>query len=234
MCVGSGGGAPVGMGTYAISAHDSNNVIWKNCTQSNFYADDGVNFRREVWSIMGSSGCKNLTYDNSLLSRLDAHAGMYNATITDSTLVTVALSGGGELKVENAHVYGNTLIEMRGDYGSSWNGKIHVKNLTLHNTDSPSVFRCSWFNHDFGYETHLPSEIIIDGLTLTNPADVNIFPPRYIEQTANAHKDTVDGQPNLNKTAPPMRIVIRNNKGGYKFIKPDTEFFKDTEFIIEN
>ena len=123
---------------------------------------------------------------------------------------------------------------MRGDYGSSWNGKIHVKNVTLHNGDSATIFRCSWYNHDFGFNTYVPEEIIIDGLTLTTPADINIFPAKYVEQISNAHLDEIDGKPNLNKTRAPKRIVIKNNKGGYKYILPDTEFFKNTELIIED
>ena len=233
MCVGSGGGAPVGMGTYAISAHDANKVTWRRCSQSNFFTPDGK-VRRYIWDIMGSSGCKNLSYEDSLLSRLDAHAGMYNANVSHSTLTCIALSGGGDLKVENSDVYSNTLIEMRSDYGSSWNGKIYVKDVTMHNSDVACIFRCGWFNHDFGFKTHVPEEIVIDGLRLTTPTDIHIFPEKYVERIAQAHLDEIDGEPNLNKTAPPKRIVIKNNKGKYKFIIPDNEFFKNTEFIIED
>jgi len=234
MCVGAGGGAPVGMGTYAISAHDSNKVLWKNCIQSNFFADDGKSRRYGIWDIMGSSGCKNLAYEDSLLSRFDAHADMYNARVVNSTVSWLAIGGGGDFNIENCKVYADTLIEMRGDYGSSWNGKIQIKNVTLHNSDEPHLFRCSWVNHDFGIPTYVPEEIIIDGLELTLPKDINIFPARYIEQISKAHLDEIDGVPNLNKTKPPKRIIIRNNRGGYKFILPDTEFFKNTKLIIED
>ena len=227
-------GAKVGMGTYGISAHDSNNVVWKNCIQSNFYADDGVTRRRGVWDIMGSSGCKNLAYIDSTLARLDAHAGMYNARIINSKVWTIALSGGGTLEVINSHVYCGSLIEMRSDYGSSWDGKITVKDVTMHTDTPPTLFSCGWYNHDFGLETHIPEEIIIDNLTLTTPNDVNIFPARYIEQIRYAHLDEIDGKPNLNKTTPPKRIIVKNNKNGYKFIMPDTEFFSETELIVED
>ena len=234
MCVGRGGGDPVGMGTYAISAHDSNKVTWKNCTQSNFYVEGTKNRTYGFWDIMGSSGCKNLTYENSLLSRMDAHAGIYNVRLTNSALWTIALTGGGDLEVENCEVHCNTLIEMRSDYGSSWKGKIHVKNLELVNNGEVSIFRCGWVNHDFGYPTYCPEEIIIDGLTLKNPCDINIFPKAYVERIANALLDEIDGKPNVNKTTPPKRIIIRNNKAGYKYILPDTDFFKNTELIIED
>ena len=66
-CVGAGGGAPVGMGTYALSIGSSNNILMKNCTQTNFFADDGVSYRNGIWGIMGSSYCKNLVYEDSVL-----------------------------------------------------------------------------------------------------------------------------------------------------------------------
>ena len=159
---------------------------------------------------------------------------MYNANASHSTLTCIALSGGGNLNVDSCEIYSNTLIEMRSDYGSSWNGKIYVKDVTMHNSDVACIFRCGWFNHDFGFPTHVPEEIVIDGLRLTTPTDIHIFPEKYVERIAQAHLDEIDGEPNLNKTAPPKRIVIKNNKGKYKFIIPDNEFFKNTEFIIED
>lgn len=233
MCVGSGGGAPVGMGTYAICAHDSNKVLWKNCIQSNFFSDDGKSRRLGVWDIMGSSGCKNLAYENSLLSRFDAHGDMYNSRVFNSTVSWIAIGGGGDLNIENSEVYSNTLIEMRGDYGSSWDGKIVIKNVTMHNTEEPHIFRCSWVNHDFGIQTYIPEEIIIDGLMLKTPGDVHIFPEKYIEQISNAALDEIDGKPNLNKTKPPKKIIIRNNTQGLKFIKPNNEYFKNTQIVEE-
>ena len=235
-CVGSGGGAPVGMGTYAISANSCNNVIWRNCKQSNFFADDGVSYRSGIWGIMGSSYSKNLAYENCILSRFDAHAGVYNSRIINSTIASFRIIGGGDIHIENCHLYSNLLIGLREDYGSTWNGRILVKDLTVHNgaDQETNLVYGQWYNHNFGYPTYIPYEVVIDGLTLTNPTDVNIFTKKFVEQSKNAHLDEIDGVPNVNKMTPPTRIVIKNNKNGYKFIKPESEFFKNTEFIIED
>ena len=232
-CVGSGGGEPVGMGTYAISADNCNNIVWRNCTQSNFFADDGVSYRTGIWGIMGSSYSKNLAYENSILSRFDAHAGVYNARIVNSTLASFRIIGGGDITIENCHIYTDTMIGLREDYGSTWNGRILVKDVTLHNPGKANLIYGLWYNHNFGYPTYIPYEIVIDGLTLTNPCAVNIFTERFVEQSKNAVKDEVNGEPNENKMQPPKRIVIKNNKNGYNFIKPDSEFFANTEFIVE-
>ena len=47
------------------------------------------------WGIAGSSYCKNMTYDGCMLSRFDAHAGIYNGKIINSTINAVEIIGGG-------------------------------------------------------------------------------------------------------------------------------------------
>ena len=232
-CVGAGGGSPVGMGTYAINASTGNNIVWRNCKQSNFFLEDGVTVNEECWGIMGSSYCKNLAYENCVLNRFDAHAGVYNSKIKDSYVECFRIIGGGDILVENTHIYNNLLIGMREDYGSTWNGRIIIKDVTMHNTDEAFLLYGLWYNHDFGYPTYVPEEVIIDGLKLTKKTDINIFTKKFVQRSADALKDEIDGKPNLNKMTPPKRIIIKNNSEHYNFIKPESDFFKDTEYIIE-
>ena len=233
-CVGAGGGNPVGMGTYAINASTCNNIVWKNCIQSNFYNEDGVTVNDDVWGIMGSSYSKNLVYEDCILNRFDAHAGVYNSKIINSRVQDFRIIGGGEILIENTHLYNNLLISMREDYGSTWNGRVILKDVTIHNTSEPYLVYGLWYNHDFGYPTYVPEEIIIDGLKLTKKTDINIFTKKFVAQSANALLDEVDGKSNVNKMTPPKRIIIKNNRDNYNFIKPDSEFFKDTEYITED
>ena len=140
----------------------------------------------------------------------------------------------GDIVIDNCHIYTTTLIGLREDYGSTWNGRILLKDVTIHNSAAETnLVYGQWYNHNFGYPTFMPSEIVIDGLTLTNPGDVNIFTKKFIEQSKNAVKDEIDGNPNVNKMAAPKSIVIKNNKNGYNFIGPDSPFFKDTVITVE-
>ncbi len=233
MCVGSGGGAPVGMGTYALSIGSSNNILMKNCIETNFFEDDGVTYRANTWGIMGSNYCKNLVYEDSILSRFDAHAGVYNAKIINSTVACFRIIGGGEIRVENSHIYGDLLIGIREDYGSTWHGNVVIKDVTLHNNREPYLIYSYWYNHYFGYPTYVPESIIVDNLKITNGKTVNLFTQSFVEQSKYILDDEVDGKPNVNKMTPPKKIVIKNNHDGINYVKPETEFFKNTEFIIE-
>jgi hypothetical protein len=70
----------VSMGTYDISVNRAVNVSFVNCTQTNDIND------KEYWGIMGSNYSKNLLFNTCTLSRFDAHMGVANATIRNSTL----------------------------------------------------------------------------------------------------------------------------------------------------
>ena len=228
-------GAKVGMGTYGLSMGSSNNITFRNCTQSNFFDDDGVTPRKGVWGIQGSNKSKNLRYENCLLSRFDAHAGVRNADIINSSVQHFRIIGGGTIRVENSHVYSNLLFGLREDYGSTWRGDVIVKDVVLHNTaENPSFMYAQWSNHDFGYQTYFPETIIIDNLSIAIGKKVHMFTPPFVEQSKVILQDEIDGVPNKNKMVPPKKVIVRNNKAGLEFILPDSDFFKDTEFIFED
>ncbi|HKI89980.1 MAG TPA: hypothetical protein VKA38_13200, partial [Draconibacterium sp.] len=73
-------GKPVSMGSYDITVTRALNVSFVNCKQTNDIDD------RMYWGIIGSNYSKNLIYDNCTFSRFDAHMGVANATIRNSTL----------------------------------------------------------------------------------------------------------------------------------------------------
>lgn len=93
-------GVPVSMGTYDISVNRALNVSFVNCTQTNDIKDS------RYWGIMGSNFCKNLVYDKCTFSRFDAHMGVANATIRNSTLGHQGINaiGSGTFTVENSTI----------------------------------------------------------------------------------------------------------------------------------
>jgi len=123
---------------------------------------------------MGTNFCKNLTLDGCKLSRFDAHMGVTNATIRNSTLgyMGIKLTGFGVFTVENTTVKAADFITLRSDYGSTWDGEILIRNCRFEPTRrglSISVIDGSNDGqHDFGYTTHLPSRVVIDGLVIND------------------------------------------------------------------
>ncbi|MCF8225321.1 MAG: hypothetical protein K9J30_05540 [Bacteroidales bacterium] len=158
-------GKPVPMGSYDISVNRALNVSFVNCSQTNSIDD------RIYWGIMGSNYCKNLLYDNCTFSRFDAHMGVANATIRNSTLGHMGINaiGTGTFTVENCTVRGRSLINLRRDYGSTWEGEFIIRNCVFVPSGGKPVSASliSGFNsgqHDFGYTCYMPERITIENL----------------------------------------------------------------------
>ncbi len=181
------------MGTYDLSGENVNNLTYKNCTQSNFwikmeedttihpakegevgaissmenYQIEGVAFQLH-WGIGGTNFCKNLTYENSTLSRFDAHCGLYNGKIINSTVNAMALTGKGEFVIENVIWYAasdskNVVVTPRSDYGSVWDGPIKIKDLKAYiKADrGAGLTSTNYYNWYYGYDIGFP-EITVD------------------------------------------------------------------------
>ena len=154
-------GTSVQMGTYDIGAATAVNATFLNCKQTNDITDG------DYWGIAGTNYCKNLTYDGCAFSRFDAHQGVRNATIKNSVLGHhgIKLIGMGTALIENTTVISGNFIDLREDYGSTWNGDLIIRNCKFYPTgiENNIVKAANTENHDFGYTCYMPQNIEIDG-----------------------------------------------------------------------
>ncbi len=155
------------MGTYDISLNRAMNVAFVNCRQTN-----GIN-DRAYWGIMGSNYCKNLHLDKCTFSRFDAHQGVANATIRNSTLGYMGINaiGSGKFLVENTTVCGRRFINLRPDYGSTWRGEFIIRNCVFKPAEGKLARACliggsNDGQHNFGYPCHMPARITIEKLRI--------------------------------------------------------------------
>ena len=160
-------GAQVSINTYDIPPDRALNVSFVNCRQTNDIDD------RRYWGILGSNFCKNLVYDNCTFSRFDAHMGVANATIRNSTLGHMGINaiGFGTFLVENSTIRGGSFINLRSDYGSTWQGEFIIRNCVFipsgGRSTSASLIGGSYSGqHDFGYTCYMPEKITIEGLKI--------------------------------------------------------------------
>ncbi|WP_031530858.1 hypothetical protein [Dyadobacter crusticola] len=160
-------GKPVTMGTYDLSANRALNVSFVNCTQTNDINDN------TYWGILGSNFCKNLLYDHCTLSRFDAHQGVANATIRNSTLGHMGINaiGSGLLLIENSRIRGRSIVNLRSDYGSTWQGEVIIRNCVFVPANGKPVNAAliSGSNsgqHDFGYTCYMPEKITVENLRI--------------------------------------------------------------------
>lgn len=174
-------GNVVSQGTYDTQANHAVSVTWYGCTQGEQSITDG-----SKWGVMASNFCKNLTYDHCTLSRLDAHCGMWNASVLDSQIQTLSCIGGGTLTLKNVVKYGNTIVSLRTDYGSTWNGDVVIDGLEVVNTaETVTLLSGAWYAHDFGYPCHLPTNISIRNLTFRSTVSTFLLYSKNIAKTGS-------------------------------------------------
>lgn len=162
-----------GSGTYDLNLYNANNVTFINVIQTNFFDETRSattpNLTR-CWGIMGSNYCKNLNFEGCRLTRFDAHCGVYNASMKNCDVALIRLIGGGEFTLDGTTFYFHSSgapIQLREDYGATFNGTLTVKDCTLNSTlttiagliDAPTA------NWDNGYDTYFPN-LVIDNIKL--------------------------------------------------------------------
>ena len=182
---------PVTMGTYDIGVNRSANVTFKNCKQLNDIHDT------KLWGIMGSNYSKNILFDSVEFSRFDAHMGVANATIKNSVLghMGINLIGSGIFLVENTKVCGANFINLRGDYGSTFEGENIIRNSEYvpgNGRPSDAVLIAGNYSgqHNFGYTCYMPRKITIDGLVIHDINPVKNYPgPKIFSAFNSAYKD---------------------------------------------
>ncbi len=229
-------GVTVSMGSYDISLSRALNVSFVNCSQTNDIND------RTYWGIMGSNYCKNLVLDNCTFSRFDAHMGVANATILNSTLGHQGINaiGNGTFTLENSTIYGRNLINLRSDYGSTWQGEFIIRNCVFvpaggSSTSASLIGGSNSGQHDFGYTCYMPERIIIENLHIddsNHPDDYN-GPAIFANFNSNMTDDSYREKFPYVRT---REVILRNvttATGKALRISDNPFMFKDVKVITE-
>ena len=194
-------GTSVTMGTYDIGAATVVNASFINCNQTNDITDN------DYWGIAGTNYCKNLVYDGCALSRFDAHQGVLNATVKNSVLGHhgIKLIGSGTALIENTTVLSDSFVDLRADYGSTWNGDMIIRNCKFYPTGVSShiINAENSEDHNFGYTCYMPQKIEIDGFYV-HRGGINYL---FTKVNPNHKKDSYNVE---YPVVPPQEITVKN------------------------
>lgn len=230
-------GGSASMGSYAYTAKKCYNIWWKGVTQSNNHDENGVTIS---CPLMGTNYCKNLGYDGCDVGSFDAHCGLYNVTIKNTSITTVNLIGDGLAYFENVTFHAGLVsgcITHRDDYGASFKGEIVIKNCIIdaHNKTEVGLINTGnyIYDHNFGYTCYLPKKVTIDGLTMVNgKADVHVFPrlEKYDDRDISV-SGANGGAGGINPYIPTEEFYI-SNADTIKFIFANTPQFKNLKVYM--
>lgn len=229
-------GKPVSMGSYDLSVYHALNVSFINCSQTNDIND------KTYWGILGSNYCKNLLYDNCTLSRFDAHQGVANATIRNSTLGHMGINaiGSGIFTVENSTIRGKSLINLRSDYGSTWQGAFVIRNCIFipnngESTKASLISGAYTGQHDFGYTCYMPERITIENLHIEDANHPTDYQGPAIFRDFNPQM-TDDSYPEKFPYIKTKEIFLKNvttASGKALRLSDNMFFFKDVKVVKE-
>lgn len=220
--------------TYDLIIDLASNIEVNNVKQDNLEDNDR-------WGITGTNYTKDITYKNCELNRIDAHSGVHNLTIENSTLgkYGIIVVGSGILNLNNVTTLSpSTLVYLRDDYGSTWNGTINIKNCNMAKAINPQIvtFYTNYDNnnqpHNYGYDLYLPN-ITIDGLTINDNNNINTKYPDICIFDNNATKTRTDNGDVRNNYILPKNIDIKNYEttSGRKIKLFSNKFYKNLNDI---
>ena len=225
-------------GTYDTTATCAVRLRYVDCVQTNDINDT------TLWGVHGSNYCKLMEYDHCRLSRFDAHQGVYNATVRNSTLGLKGFCpiGMGTLLIENSTLYANSLYSLRNDYGSHWDGELIVRNCVFKprvwNKAAP-VTLLSGTNagtHDYGYDCKMPWRVTVDGLEIDDLKDASgqqtlKYDGPYIFADFNSKNTSADYVEKYPYTVT-ERVVLRNVTSKRPLqLSPNPWMFRNTVVI---
>lgn len=169
-------GEPVRMGSYDLHA---NRVVDLKIlrTRMNHICDTSR------WGVIATNFCKNILLEDCTLSRMDTHMGVsgtYTLRRCELGYMGFNAIGRGTLTLEDATFYGNSFINLRGDYGSTWDGEILIRNCKWTPVSGEAfeyrvISMVNDGSHDFGYPCSMPTRVTIEGLFV----DDTIHPEEY-------------------------------------------------------
>ncbi len=225
-------------GTYDITAGNVNGIVYRGCIQNNFWVtvdyekgeiypatEDtpgailGMDYvslsmgQRMHWGVGGTNYCKNIEYVDSVLSRMDAHAGVYNAKVVNTDISFISLTGNGEFIMENSRwfstgsgVTNNSIIYLRNDYGSTWDGTVYMKDVKAYPEVTAAgvpetlyLLHHQYQNWYFGYKCYFPN-VYVDNLELYNRVTGEPYDPGFKVQLTTATSSLFDPDMHLSET----------------------------------
>jgi hypothetical protein len=229
-------GKPVSMGSYDLSANEVVNFTMIGCRMENICDTTR-------WGVIGANFCKNILLENCTLSRMDTHQGVSGTyTIRGCTLGHAGLNaiGRGTLTVENSTLNGRSMITLRGDYGSTWEGAIVIRNSRWIPACGAQVqpYLINAGNdgqHDFGYPCFMPREVSIDGLTIDDRQHPKDYAGPYLFTDPDGSRPSTATRPFPYRLT--ERVTLRNvttTSGNKPRLSSDAAFTASVPVIERN
>ncbi|OUM59287.1 hypothetical protein PIROE2DRAFT_63866 [Piromyces sp. E2] len=227
-------------GTYDLVFDMTSNLmidhlVHANNTNSNSHSEI-VNDK--VWGIIGSNESKNIFITNSMVNRIDTHRGIRNLYISDTVIGDkgLTLTGSNYFYAKNLIMDQSAqIIELRSDYGSSWDGVMvlnNIKYIISDRVNTPTMITSKNEQKNYGYANYFPElyvkDVIVDGKTYNCTKNVYIISFYESATTTTQYKYTLKGDINLSNIN-----FDKNSPSNALYLFKDS-FVKDKNISIDS
>ncbi len=231
------GGSITPMGTYDCQVTTSIGLKFVRVIQSRDITD------MLYWGTFASNYSRDITFDGCVISRFDAHKSVCSVTLKNSTFghQGINLIGHGTALIENCSIYARNIINLRDDYGSTWDGDIIIRNCLYYpyggvtGSDAALIGGTNTYDWDFGYTCYLPRNIVIDGLYVNDakPFTADVSPMLYANINQNYNSDSYKGKYPMVMTESVKVKGFESFSGKNLGVSTNTFMFKDLVISFE-
>ena len=181
------------MGSYECQVTNTIDLLFEGVIQSRSVNDVFY------WGVFASNFSRNMNFRRDIVSRFDAHMGVSNVNLIDCTFghQGINLIGFGTALIEGCTVFAKNIINLRDDYGSTWNGDVVIRDTVyfpMNGTKASAALigGTNTYDHNFGYTCCLPRNITIEGLYVndSNPLFEDADPAVFANINPDYNSDT--------------------------------------------
>jgi hypothetical protein len=209
-------------GTYGIGG-----ARMLNCTFRNLTAEGGP----VAWGVFGTNLNKNFRVENCRLNRIDVHFHCWNLTISNCTIgfKGIALTGGGDLIIENTIRHGNQFVNFRSDYGAKWDGHIQLRGCTLKPSSkgNTSIFQHRMSNFDYQYPIGFAKSIKVQDFKIDYSAVPTSKSPCYLMDIVPFSKTDQDARLFFPSRAEFQNITVEGREQGVRLMRIPSPYHYD-------
>lgn len=148
--------------------------------------------------------------------------------------------GRGTLTIEDSTLNGRSLLSFRGDYGSTWEGTVVIRNCRwipgCGAAIQPHVIAVNNDGqHDFGYPCFMPREVTIDGLFIDDRHHPKDYKGPFLFTDPDGPATNMAGRPFPYRRTERVTILRLTTATGLEVrTSPDSELTARVEIIEAN
>lgn len=178
------------IGTYDLAV-DNGAYLYMNDLGYSDYSTDILDDSR--WGMIGTNQTKAVFVENSTINRFDAHRGITDLYIYDSTVGVKGLTIDGQGKFYAEKVTFDTpkyILQLRADYGACWDGDMYFRDITFNLGKEPASALVNAENQEnwyFGNTAYFPN-LYFDTLTINGGTQKTLsllYPYVYLKSSAD-------------------------------------------------